>query len=450
MSRRYFGTDGVRGRVGQAPITPDFVMRLGYAAGRVLVATEHLPAGEHPAVLIGKDTRVSGYMLEAALEAGFAAAGVDTVLAKVVPTPAVAYLTRALRLQAGVVISASHNPFEDNGIKFFSARGTKLPDEVELQIESLLDEPMGCMESSRLGKARRIEDAPGRYIEFCKSTFPTELDLRGLKIALDCAHGAAYSIAPKVFHELGAEVVCVGCSPNGMNINDGVGATAPSSLSEAVRTHGADIGIALDGDADRVVIVDENGTVVDGDQIMALIALRMMERGSLRGGGVVATVMSNLGLERHLAAHGLSLERTAVGDRHVLERMREGGFNVGGEQSGHMILLDHGTTGDGTVAALRVLASLVRSGKRASELLHQFDPVPQLLKTVRYSAGKPLENSAVKAVIADAEAELAGKGRLVIRASGTEPLIRVMAEGDDAAQVERVVDTICDAVKAAA
>jgi phosphoglucosamine mutase len=347
------------------------------------------------------------------------------------------------------MISASHNPYEDNGIKLFGPDGFKLSDEDELAIEAMLGQDQPLAASAEIGRARRIEDARGRYIHAVKSSLPDNVRLDGLKIVVDCANGAAYQVAPSAFWELGAEVVTVGVSPNGKNINDKCGSTHLDLIRETVVASGADIGIALDGDADRLIVIDEKGQTVDGDQLMALIGTQLAARGKLRGGGVVATVMSNLGLERFLAGQGLSLVRTKVGDRHVLEAMREGGYNVGGEQSGHMILLDHGTTGDGTVAALQVLAALVQSGKRASELLHLFDPVPQLLKNVRFSGGKPLEADSVKAVIADAEAELAGRGRLVIRPSGTEPVIRVMAEGDDAAQVERLVDAICDAVKAA-
>ncbi|WP_026224634.1 phosphoglucosamine mutase [Methyloversatilis thermotolerans] len=448
MSRRYFGTDGVRGRVGQAPITPDFVMRLGYAAGRALVATEHLPAGEHPAVLIGKDTRVSGYMLESALEAGFAAAGVDTVQAKVVPTPAVAYLTRALRLQAGVVISASHNPYEDNGIKFFSARGTKLPDEVELQIESLLDEPMGCMESARLGKARRIEDAAGRYVEFCKSTFPTELDLRGLKIALDCAHGAAYSIAPKVFHELGAEVVCVGCSPNGMNINDGVGATVPGSLSEAVREHGADIGISLDGDADRLMMADATGRIYDGDELLYVIARQRMREGRLQG--VVGTLMTNLALEHALNELGVGLVRAKVGDRYVLETLHQQGWRLGGENSGHIIDLDRHTTGDGIIAALQVLAALQFEKAGLDRACAGLTLYPQKLVNVKLAPGFDWKSaSQIDRARHEVERELAHRGRVLLRPSGTEPLLRVMVEGQDAEEVGRLAHRLAEVVRSA-
>src|SRR5690606_10876670 len=360
MARKYFGTDGVRGKVGDAPITPEFVMRLGYAAGVTLVAREKLPAGEHPAVLIGKDTRISGYMLEAALEAGFAAAGVDVMLAGPIPTPAVAYLTRALRLQAGVVISASHNPFYDNGIKFFSAGGTKLPDAVELEIEARLDEPMGCVDPAGLGKARRINDAAGRYIEFCKSTFPNELDLRGLRIAIDCAHGAAYQIAPKVFHELGAEILPVGVEPNGLNINDGVGATRPEHLKSAVLAQGADLGIALDGDADRLIMVDHRGEIYDGDKLLYVIARARHAEGRLDG--VVGTLMSNLGFEHAIGRLGAPFARAKVGDRYVLEQLHERGWKIGGENSGHIICLDRHTTGDGIVSALQVLAALKLRG----------------------------------------------------------------------------------------
>ncbi|ANY19714.1 Phosphoglucosamine mutase [Tsuneonella dongtanensis] len=445
MARKFFGTDGIRGRTNAGVMTAATAMKVGQAAGR------HFLRGSHRhRVVIGKDTRLSGYMLENALVAGFTSVGMDVVMTGPLPTPAIALLTRELRADVGVMISASHNPYEDNGIKLFGPDGFKLSDEDELAIEALIDEDPVLADAAEVGRARRIDDARGRYIHAVKQCVANDIRFDDLKVVVDCANGAAYQAAPSAIWELGAKVIPLGVSPNGTNINRDVGSTSLAAIKAKVVEEGADIGIALDGDADRLIVVDEKGQTVDGDQIMALIALRMKERGSLRGGGVVATVMSNLGLERHLQANGLTLERTAVGDRYVLERMREGGFNVGGEQSGHMILLDHGTTGDGTVAALRVLASLVRSGKRASELLHQFDPVPQLLKNVRYSGGKPLEHAAVKAAIADAEAELSGKGRLVIRASGTEPLIRVMAEGDDAGQVERVVDTICDAVRSAA
>jgi phosphoglucosamine mutase len=445
MGRKFFGTDGIRGRTNAGAMTAEMVMKVGMAAGA------HFVRGDHKhRVVIGKDTRLSGYMIENALVAGFTAVGMDVVQVGPMPTPAVAMLTRSMRADLGVMISASHNPFYDNGIKLFGPDGYKLSDADEVAIEALLDLPPLLADGSKIGRARRVEDARGRYTHFAKSCFPEELRLDGLKIAIDCANGAAYQVAPSALWELGAEIVTVGVNPNGLNINDKCGSTSPALLQETVVASGADIGIALDGDADRLIIVDEKGAVVDGDQLMALIGKSWATSGNLRGGGVVATVMSNLGLERCLRAAGLSLERTAVGDRYVLERMRSGGFNVGGEQSGHMILTDYGTTGDGLVAALQVLAALVRQERPASELLHQFDAVPQLLKNVRFSGGKPLEAEAVKRVIADVEGELNGSGRLVIRASGTEPVIRVMAESDDEAQVIRVVDAICDAVKEAA
>ena len=445
MSRRFFGTDGIRGRTNKDVMTASTAMRVGQAAGA------HFMRGDHRhRVVIGKDTRLSGYMMESALVAGFTSVGMDVIMTGPLPTPAIAMLTREMRADIGVMISASHNPFEDNGIKLFGPDGFKLSDEDELAIEALLDSPPKLVDAAEIGRARRIEDARGRYIHAVKQSVSDMTRFDNLKVVVDCAHGAAYEVTPSVIWELGAQVIAIGTEPNGTNINKGVGSTSLDALKARVVEEGAHIGIALDGDADRLMVVDEKGATVDGDQIMALLATRMHEKDSLTGGGVVATVMSNLGLERYLQSLGLTLERTKVGDRYVLERMKEGGFNVGGEQSGHMILMDYGTTGDGTVAALRVLASLTRSDKPASEMLHLFDPVPQLLKNVRYDGGKPLEDSTVKQAIADAEAELAGKGRLVIRASGTEPVIRVMAEGDDAAQVERVVDTICDAVRNAA
>ncbi len=444
MTRKFFGTDGIRGRTNSDVMTATTAMRVGQAAGR------HFKRGGHRhRVVIGKDTRLSGYMVESALVAGFTSVGVDVIMTGPLPTPAIALLTREMRADLGVMISASHNPYEDNGIKLFGPDGFKLSDEDEATIEALMAEDPVLAEPEKIGRATRIDDASGRYIHAVKQSIGADIRLDDLKVVVDCAHGAAYKVAPTAIWELGAEMIPLGVSPNGTNINDGVGSTSIEALQSAVVENQADIGIALDGDADRLIIVDERGQAVDGDQIMALIATRMAEKGALTGGGVVATVMSNLGLERHLQGKGLTLERTKVGDRYVLERMKEGGFNVGGEQSGHMILLDHGTTGDGTVAALRVLASLVRSGKKASELLHVFDPVPQLLRNVRYDGGKPLENAQVKQVIAEAEAELEGKGRLVIRPSGTEPVIRVMAEGDDKAQVEVVVGRICEAVKEA-
>ncbi|MFM6932248.1 MAG: phosphoglucosamine mutase, partial [Novosphingobium sp.] len=437
MARQYFGTDGIRGRTNAGVMTAAIAMKVGQAAG-----TRFLRGDHRHRVVIGKDTRLSGYMLENALVAGFTSVGMDVVLTGPLPTPAIALLTRELRADVGVMISASHNPYEDNGIKLFGPDGFKLSDEDELAIEAMLGEEQPLADASKIGRARRIEDARGRYIHAVKGSVPENVRLDGLKIVVDCANGAAYQVAPSAIWELGAEVIAVGVNPNGTNINDKVGSTHLDLVKETVVASGADIGIALDGDADRLIVVDEQGQTVDGDQIMALIGSRLAASGNLRGGGVVATVMSNLGLERFLTGQGLTLERTKVGDRHVLERMKEGGFNVGGEQSGHMIMLDHATTGDGTVAALQVLAALVQSGKRASELLHLFDPVPQLLKNVRFAGGKPLDDARVKAVIAEAEAQLLGKGRLVIRPSGTEPVIRVMAEGDDAGEVEQVVDAI--------
>lgn len=448
MARKYFGTDGVRGLVGTAPITPDFVMRLGYAAGQALVKREHLPAGEHPAVLIGKDTRISGYMLEAALEAGFAAAGVDVMLAGPLPTPAVAYLTRALRLQAGVVISASHNPYFDNGIKFFSAGGTKLPDAIELEIEAGVDQPMGCVDSSRLGKARRIDDAAGRYIEFCKSTFPNELDLRGVRIVLDCAHGAAYSIAPKVFHELGAEVVAVGAEPDGININHEVGATQPEHLRQAVLSHQADVGIALDGDADRVIMCDADGELYDGDQLLYVIAVARQKTGQLDG--VIGTQMSNLGLEHAIARLGVPFDRAKVGDRYVLELLQERGWKLGGESSGHIICLDCHTTGDGIVSALQVLSALRQGSMSLKQACADLVFYPQKLVNVRMPAGFDWrKNAGIEAALVAAERELGETGRVLLRPSGTEPLLRVMVEGRDTLQVERLAHTIADTVSAA-
>jgi len=445
VTRRFFGTDGIRGRTNEYPMTAEIAMKVGMAAGA------HFLRGDHKhRVVIGKDTRVSGYMMESAMVAGFTSVGMDVVLVGPMPTPAVAMLVRSMRADLGVMISASHNPFADNGIKLFGPDGYKLSDEDEAAIEALIEVPAKLAPSAEIGRARRVDDARGRYIHFAKSTFPEHLRLDGLKIVVDCANGAAYAVAPSALWELGAEVIAIGVEPNGLNINRDCGSTAPQTLQEAVVASGAHIGIALDGDADRLIVVDEAGTIIDGDQLMALIGTSFARAGKLTGDGVVATVMSNLGLERYLNAQGLTLERTKVGDRYVLERMRSGGFNVGGEQSGHIILSDHATTGDGLVAALQILAELVESGKAASELLRLFDPVPQLLKNVRFAGGKPLDDATVQAVIADAEAELVGKGRLVIRPSGTEPVIRVMAEGDDAAQVEAVVDRICDAVKTAA
>lgn len=441
MARKYFGTDGIRGATNVSPMTAAMAMKVGMAAGA------HFARGDHKhRVVIGKDTRLSGYMLENALVAGFTSVGMDVVLVGPMPTPAVAMLTHSMRADMGVMISASHNPYADNGIKLFGPDGFKLSDADELAIEALIDGEVPLAASAEIGRARRVEDARGRYIHFAKSTFPEDLTLDGLKIVVDCANGAAYQVAPSALWELGADVIAIGVTPNGKNINDGVGSTAPETLCETVVASGAHIGIALDGDADRLIVVDEQGKVIDGDQLMATIAGGWARQGKLAGGGLVATVMSNLGLERHLSAQGLGLIRTAVGDRYVLEKMRSSGYNVGGEQSGHIILSDYATTGDGLVAALQVLAEIVRAGAPASEVLHRFDPLPQLLKNVRFKGGKPLEDPRVKDVIAAAEEELDGKGRLVIRASGTEPVIRVMAEGDDRAQVEAVVDRICGVV----
>ena len=445
MARKYFGTDGIRGRTNAGAMTAEMAMKVGQAAGA------HFLRGDHKhRVVIGKDTRLSGYMVENALVAGFTSVGMDVVQFGPIPTPAVAMLTRSMRADLGVMISASHNPYEDNGIKLFGPDGFKLSDEDELAIEALLDQPPLLAKSMDIGRARRVEDARGRYIHAVKTTVPEHVRFDGLHVVLDCANGAAYQVAPAAIWELGAKVTAIGVNPNGKNINDRIGSTHPATLQETVVAAGADIGIALDGDADRLIVVDEKGRVVDGDQIMALLATSMSRNGLLRGDGIVATVMSNLGLERYLASHHLQLVRAKVGDRYVLEEMRARGMNVGGEQSGHMILLDHATTGDGTIAALQVLACLVETGKPASEMLHYFDPVPQLLKNVRFAGGKPLEKASVQAVIADAERELEGNGRLVIRPSGTEPVIRVMAEGDDAKQVRAIVERICTAVEEAA
>ena len=451
MARQYFGTDGIRGLTNAGVMTAAIAMKVGQAAGTHFLRGKH----RHRAV-IGKDTRLSGYMIENALVAGFTSVGMDVVLLGPMPTPGVALLTRELRADVGVMISASHNPYMDNGIKLFGPDGFKLSDADELAIEAMIAADQPLAPAAEIGRARRIDDARGRYIHAVKASLADDVRLDGLKIVVDCANGAAYQVAPSAVWELGAEVIAIGVNPNGININDNCGSTHLDLIKETVVASGAHIGLALDGDADRLIVVDERGQTVDGDQLMALIGTQLAARGALRGGGVVATVMSNLGLERYLHSQGLTLERTKVGDRHVLEKMKADGFNVGGEQSGHMILLDHATTGDGTIAALQVLAALVKSGKAASELLHLFDPVPQLLKNVRFAGGQsstakgPLDDVRVQAVIADAEAQLAGKGRLVIRPSGTEPVIRVMAEGDDAREVEQVVDAICAAVQEAA
>lgn len=447
--RAYFGTDGIRGQANRHPMTAEVALRVGLAAGKMFRSggdRRHL-------VVIGKDTRLSGYMIEPALVAGFTSVGMDVRLFGPLPTPGVAMMTRSMRADLGVMISASHNNYADNGIKLFGPDGYKLSDEKEAQIEALMDEGLqeGLAEPTELGRVLRVDDAQARYVEIVKATFPRRLSLNGLRVVIDCANGAAYKVAPTALYELGAEVKEVGVSPNGFNINEDCGSTAPKAMSRAVREYRADIGIALDGDADRLVICDEKGQVVDGDQIMAIIAGAWAEDERLKGGGVVATVMSNLGLERFLGDRGLKLERTPVGDRYVMARMLEGGFNLGGEQSGHVILSDFSTTGDGLIAALQVLAVLVRAGKPMSALARQFEPVPQTLENVRFANGaRPLEAAHVKAAIADAEARLNASGRLVVRASGTEPLIRVMAEGDDPKLVAAVVKEIASAVKQAA
>ena len=441
MTRRYFGTDGIRGTVGQLPITPDFVLRLAHAVGRVLKRTE-----SRPTVLIGKDTRISGYMLESALESGFNSAGVDVVLLGPLPTPGVAYLTRAQRASLGVVISASHNPFDDNGIKFFSAQGAKLSDEWELQVEAALLEAPVWADSSALGKARRLDDAAGRYIEFCKSTFANDLTLKGLKIVVDGAHGAAYQIAPKVFHELGAEVIAIGCAPDGFNINQGVGATHPEALIEAVRDSGADYGIALDGDADRLQIVDAEGRLFNGDEVLYLMVKERLARGE-KVPGAVGTLMTNMAVELALTAQGVEFVRAKVGDRYVLEELEKRGWLLGGEGSGHLLALDKHTTGDGLISALQVLQACVRSGKTIAELLSDVTLFPQTLINVRLQPGQDWKNNAqLTAQTQAVTAELEGTGRLLIRASGTEPLLRVMVEARDAVQAlacaERVAATI--------
>ena len=448
MSRKYFGTDGIRGEVGIAPITPDFVMRLGYAAGRVLTSNASSTDAGKATVLIGKDTRISGYMLEAALEAGFAAAGVDVMLAGPMPTPAVAYLTRALRLSAGVVISASHNPFQDNGIKFFSALGNKLPDAVEIAIEAELEQPLGCVPSERLGKARRLDDAQGRYIEFCKSTFPNELDLRGMKLVIDCAHGAAYHIAPHVFHELGAEVIPIGNQPNGLNINDEVGATAPNALVKAVLANSADLGIALDGDADRLIMVDGAGRIYNGDELLYIMVKDRMSIQKVHG--AVGTLMTNMAVELAFRNMGIGFARAKVGDRYVLEVLQERGWLIGGEGSGHLLFLDKHTTGDGIISALQVLSAIKRSGKTLAQLTGEISLYPQSLINVRVETGfKWQDNLAMVAEKEAVEQALADAGRVLIRASGTEPLIRVMVEAKTAEIAEAMARRIADKVLAA-
>ncbi|HQR59811.1 MAG TPA: phosphoglucosamine mutase [Methylophilaceae bacterium] len=451
MSRKYFGTDGVRGRVGETPITPDFVMRLGYAAGRVLTGMDsHLAPGGPPAVLIGKGTGIAGYRLESALQAGLSAAGVDILLTGPMPTPAVAYLTRALRAQAGIVISASHNPFEDNGIKFFSAEGTKLPDAIEHAIEAELDQPMRVMPSAQLGKARRIDDAAGRYVEFCKSTFPNALDLRGLKIVLDCAHGATYHVAPDVFHELGADVIAIGHQPNGLNINHDCGSTHPGVLQQEVVRYGADLGIAFDGDGDRVVMVDGAGNLLDGDQLLYIIAMQRQRAGKLHG-GVVGTLMTNLALEQALAKHGIAFARAKVGDRYVLELMNEKGWLLGGENSGHILCLDKHSSGDGIIAALQVLHAIRESGVSLQTLASDLTLFPQVLVNVVVKQRIDLDgNAAIREAVRSAESELNGSGRVLLRPSGTEPKVRVMVEGRKRPQVEALAQRIADTVRLAA
>jgi len=447
MTRKYFGTDGVRGRVGDAPITPDFVMRLGHAAGKVLALGQKAAHLGRPTVLIGKDTRISGYMLEAALEAGFTAAGVNVLLTGPLPTPGIAYLTRALRLAAGVVISASHNPYYDNGIKFFSASGDKLPDEVEAQIEAMVDEPMTCVRSEELGRARRIDDAAGRYIEFCKSTFPYEQDLHGLKIVVDCAHGAAYHIAPHVFHELGAEVISIGNQPDGRNINAGYGATAPEKLVEAVKANGADLGLAFDGDADRLQVVDANGRLYNGDELLYLI-VRDRQASGQQVEGAVGTLMTNMAVELALKRIGVSFVRAKVGDRYVLEELNRHHWQLGGEGSGHLLCLDRHTTGDGIVSALQVLAALRRSGKTLAQLLDGVSLFPQTLINVRVEKGFDWQNHAgLKAARERVEPQLEGRGRVLIRASGTEPVVRVMVEAEQVETAERAAQELADALR---
>lgn len=447
MTRKLFGTDGIRGRANTAPMTAETALAVGLAAGRIFTRGAH----KHR-VVIGKDTRLSGYMLEPALAAGFTSVGMDVVMVGPLPTPAIAILTRSLRADMGVMISASHNSFEDNGIKLFGPDGFKLSDETELEIEAEMEKAgqVRLADSQDLGRAKRLEDAGGRYIEFVKNTFPRGRTLNGLKVVVDCANGAAYKVAPMALWELEADVVSVGVAPNGLNINAGCGSTATEMLREKVLKLGADVGIALDGDADRLIMVDEKGQEVDGDRLMGLIASHWAANGRLKGGGLVATVMSNLGLEHYMNSLGLDLVRTRVGDRYVVEQMRAKGYNVGGEKSGHIVLTDYATTGDGTLAALQALSAIAETGKPVSEAVALFDPLPQVLKNVRFGAGAPLEEKQVKAAITEGESRLNGTGRVLIRKSGTEPVIRVMAEGEDAGLVGNVVDDICDAIRAVA
>lgn len=444
--KKLFGTDGIRGTANTGNMTAETALRIGAAVGRYFKRDD---SGVHR-VVIGKDTRLSGYMFENALTAGLTSMGMNVLLLGPVPTPAVGLLTRSMRADLGVMISASHNPAHDNGIKFFGPDGFKLSDAAEDEIEALVRDGVELIDAGQIGRAKRIDDGRFRYIERLKSSFPRQMRLDGLKVVIDCANGAAHRVAPEALWELGATVIPVGVSPNGHNINQGCGSTHPQAAAETVVAHGADVGICLDGDADRVILIDEHGQVGDGDQFMALMAARWADEGKLKGNALVATVMSNLGLERFLEGRGLRLERTSVGDRYVVERMREGGFNLGGEQSGHIVMTDHSTTGDGLMAGLQFLAEMIRSGQPASTLLHSFDPVPQLLKNVRYAEGQvPLEVASVKAAIAEAEAQLGGNGRLLIRTSGTEPLIRVMAESENAQVLEDAVNAVVDAVEAA-
>jgi len=440
MSRKYFGTDGIRGEVGKFPITPDFVLKLGYAVGKVLCK-------EGGTVVIGKDARISGYMFESVLEAGLTAAGVNVVLLGVMPTPGIAYLTRTLHADAGIVISASHNPYYDNGIKFFSADGTKLPDDVELAIENMLDEPMACNGSSHLGKAVRMSDADGRYIEFCKHTIPTSMNLSSLKIVIDCANGATYDVAPKIFRELRADVIAIGNKPNGININDDCGSTQPAQLQQAVKTHQADVGVALDGDGDRLIMVDRHGNLVDGDELLYAIAIAAKTNGTLKG-GVVGTLMTNLGLEHAFEREGIPFVRAKVGDRYVMEQLLANDWELGGESSGHLICLKKNTTGDGCMAALQVLAAMVSQGKQLHELVADMSKYPQTMINVRLEEKLDLDScEPVKQAVLQGEKELADTGRVLLRASGTEPVIRVMVEGQDASQVEQIATTIADEVK---
>jgi phosphoglucosamine mutase len=450
MTRKFFGTDGIRGRVGQLPITPDFVLKLGYAAGKVLSRADIAPPHrQRPTVLIGKDTRISGYMLESALESGLSAAGVDTVLVGPMPTPAVAFLTKALRLSAGVMISASHNPFEDNGIKFFSADGMKLPDAVECEIESLLDAPLTVATSAHLGKAERLEDAEGRYLEFCKGNFPKQHTLRGLKLVVDCAHGANYRVGIRVFQELGAEVIAIASAPNGVNINEGCGATSPLNLGRAVAEHQANFGIAFDGDGDRLAMADRDGAVFDGDQLLYAMVKHRHQEGRLKG-GVVGTLMTNFALEKRLAEMGIAFARAKVGDRYVLETLVERGWECGGENSGHLLCLDCHSTGDAIISSLQVLAALVASRQSLAAFTRELRLLPQVLVNVKLGGKLDLQAAAVREAVAKAEADLAGRGRVLLRPSGTEPVVRVMVEGEDRVHVQALADSIATVVRTAA